>query len=90
MQYSFIPSSQINLENLSFWQSKTWSDILSNSGQVQEIFYYGNRESTVLLIEIRSIGLGFFGAFALGVSSIQIGHDWDEYIVDLRKILRKK
>jgi hypothetical protein len=53
------------LEDLSFWQLPVWKNILLKSGQAKEAFYYGDIHSTFLLIEIRSIGLGFFGAFVL-------------------------
>ncbi len=90
MQYHFIPSSEIDPLNLTFWQSQIWSDILKDSSQVQDIFYYGNTQSTYLLIEIRTLGLGFLGAFALGVSRPQIGRDYYECISRLEIYLRDK
>ncbi|MBC7503963.1 peptidoglycan bridge formation glycyltransferase FemA/FemB family protein [Candidatus Gracilibacteria bacterium] len=90
MQYRFISASDIENSHLSFWQSSIWADILTDSGQARETFYFGEAESTCLLIEIRSIGLGFFGAFAIGVSQTQIGSDWQEYITELLLILRER
>ncbi len=90
MQYSIIPFSEINWRNISFWQSPIWSRIILESWQAKESFYYGNIESTFLLIEIRSIGLGFYWAFSIGVRSFQIFPDWDEYIQNLQIFLRQK
>lgn len=90
MQYRIIPTSEIEGSDLSFWQSPTWTGILTDSLQAREVFYYGNIQSTYILVEIRSIGLGFAGAFSLGVSSSQIGSDWEEFIVALRIELQQR
>ncbi len=90
MKNSFILSSSIDTSQLSFWQSPIWADILTASKQVREAFYYGNIHSSFILIEIRSIGLGFFGAFAIGVSHTQIGDDWQDYLSTLKIILSDK
>ena len=90
MQYSIIPASEIPMQNLSFWQANIWWDILSESWQVRDIFYYGNLQGTFLLIEVRSIGLGHFGAFSLGVISSQIGDDLEKYLKNLQEFLNKK
>ena len=90
MQYRIIPTSEIEGSTLSFWQSPTWTGILTDSLQAREVFYYGDIHSTYILIEIRSIGLGFAGAFSLGVSSSQIGYDWEEFIVALRIELQQR
>jgi hypothetical protein len=88
MQYRIIPASEVESSGLSFWQSPTWADILTESGQAREVFYFGHQGSDCLLIEIRSIGLGLYGAFSLGVSSAQIGSDWEDYILTLQKELK--
>ncbi len=90
MQYSIIWASEINSSDLSWWQSPSWYDILTISGQAHETFYYGNISSTYILIEIRSIGLWFWWAFSLGLSPSQVGSDWDELIIDLQKYLKNK
>ena len=90
MQCSIIPASEIVSGGLSWWQSSSWADILVLSWQAQEVFYYGDISSTYLLIEIRSIWLGFFGAFSLGVSSCQIGSDWEEFLIELQKELKSR
>lgn len=90
MQYRIIPPSDIENSDLSWWQSPTWADILITSGQAREVFYYGYLDSTYLLIEIRSIGLGLYGAFSLGVSASQIGSDWEDFVVELQKYLQKR
>jgi lipid II:glycine glycyltransferase (peptidoglycan interpeptide bridge formation enzyme) len=90
MQYRIIPASEIESSGLSFWQSPNWADILTESGQAREVFYFGHVGSSYLLIEIRAIGLRLYGAFSLGVSSSQIGSDWEEMIADLQKYLKNK
>ncbi len=90
MQYRIIPVSEIESSDPSFWQSPTWADILMESGQAREVFYYGDMQSTYLLVEIRSVWLGFFGAFSLGVSHYQIGSDWDSLILSLQKELKSR
>lgn len=90
MKYGIIQSSEIEQSALSFWQSTIWSEIILSSWQAKESFYYGNINSTFLHIEIRSIGLGFFGAFAIGVSAEQVSIDWDTCVSHLQIFLRSK
>ncbi len=90
MKYGIISSLEVNWFGLSFWQTQIWSKITTESWQVKESFYYGNKNSIFLCIEIRSIGLWFFGAFALWVTAQQITEDWDNYIVHLSNFLKKK
>ena len=90
MQYRIIPASEIENSDLSFWQSPTWADILTNSGQAREAFYFGNIQSSYLLIDIRSVWLEFFGVFSLGVSQSQIGSDWEDCMIALQKELKSR
>ena len=90
MKYDFIPKKDIPTQDLSFWQSPYWHDILEASSHVREVFYFGNVTSTFFLIEIRSIGLGQFGAFSIGTLPTQIGDDAVEFFRVLREELRKK
>ncbi len=90
MQYSIIPYSEISWLSLSFWQSPIWSRIITESWQAKDSFYYGNIDSTFLSIEIRSTWLGFYWAFAIGISCSQVSTDWDEYIENLQIFLRQK
>lgn len=57
--------SHKNFSSLSFWQGENWKNILEKSHQAREVFYFGNPEKTFFLVEIRSVGAGFFGAFIL-------------------------
>lgn len=43
-----------------------------------------------MLVEIRSIGFGFFGAFCLGVKSSQVGVDFKEFFISLQDFLKTK
>lgn len=90
MQYRIISLPEIHLEGLSFWQLPVWKNILLKSGQAREVFYYGDIHSTFLLVEIRSIGLGFFGAFVLWVTTSQMSDNWNDCIENLRDFLAKK
>lgn len=90
MQYSFISVDDIIFSGLSFWQSKIWANILKNSWQAQDVYYYWNTDSTYFLVEIRSIGAGLSGAFILGVTSSQIGGDVSDCLDQLKKELKKK
>jgi len=90
MKYTYIDKKDIPRTKVSFWQSPYWHDILESSSHAREIFYFGNIDTTFLLIEIRSIGLGQFGAFSLGTLPDQIGKDIEEYFILLRQELRKK
>ena len=90
MQYRITPASEIMSSDLSFWQSSTWADILTESGQAREAFYFGNIWWTYLLIEIRSVWIGFFGAFSLGVSHSHIGSDWEDCMIALQKELKSR
>ncbi len=90
MSYRIIWSSEVEQSPLSWWQSSNWADILTDSLQAQEVFYFGSLDTSYLLIEIRSIWLGLSGAFSLGVSASQIGSDWEDMIVVLQQELRAR
>lgn len=90
MKYSPFTFSASKIPDVSFWQSDFWQKILISSGQATEVFYFGNKESTFFLVEIRSLGAGFFGAFVLGVKKDQIFSDFLEVLSALKKFLRKK
>lgn len=70
----------------SFWQSEIWKEILTDSGQADEVFYFGNLIHAVL-VEVRSIWLGQRGAFILWVYSRDVPPG---LIVSLGHYLRKK
>ena len=65
MKYDVFDFSGKNIPEFSLWQSGAWKNILAKSGQAREVFYFGNPDSTFFLVEIRSVGAGFFGAFIL-------------------------
>ncbi len=88
MNYSILDPHKTHSE--SFWQSSTWFNILSRSGQISDIFFFWSSSETWMLIEIRSIGLGQLGAFALGVSSSQIHADFPDFLDSLISHLRDK
>ncbi len=90
MSYRIIRSSEVEQSPLSWWQSSNWADILIESLQAQEVFYFGSLDTSYILIEIRSIWLGLSGAFSLGVSASQVGSDWDDMIVVLQHELKTK
>jgi hypothetical protein len=90
MPYKILSSSEIQSDTLPFWQTPIWSDILLSSHQAREVFYFWNPNGSYILIEIRSIGLGFFGAFSLWVTDQQIGADWSIFIQNLCDFLSKK
>ena len=90
MWYGIISASQIQNSSVSFWQSTIWFQILTDSRQAKEVFYYGNIESSFFLVEIRSIGMWLYGAFVLGVSDSQIGLDWNSFLDNLQNFLKKK
>lgn len=90
MNYTFLPKTAFEHSRVSLWQSSCWHDILLTSDHAKEVFYFGNISSTFLLIEIRSIGLGMYGAFSLGVTQEQIGSDVVDFFSVLRRELRKK
>lgn len=74
----------------SFWQSDAWRRILSRSGQAREVCYFGNPEGSYFLVEIRSLGMGFFGAFILGMRQIQKQDDFAECLAALEGWLRSE
>jgi hypothetical protein len=78
MWYSFSSSSPVDQTTVSFWQSTRWRDLLLASGQAEQVDYWSDGVSGIL-VEIRSIGLGQYGAFLLGVSREQLG--WDGEIL---------
>ncbi len=88
MKYTQI--SEVSDAHLSFWQSSYWKQILLDSNQAKEVFYFGNTGSTYFLVEIRSIGFGLFGAFVNGVWAHQVSDDVDTCICELKKYLKKK
>ena len=61
-----------------------------NHDKPQDVFYYGNIKSTFLLIEIRSIWLGFFGAFVLWVNATQVSTDWNNFRKNLHDFLQSR
>jgi lipid II:glycine glycyltransferase (peptidoglycan interpeptide bridge formation enzyme) len=89
MKYDFIEEKDIPA-SVSFWQSPSWKHILLSCGQAKEVFYFGNSTSTWILIEIRSIGIGQYGAFSLGIESFQIWEDFSEFLSSLKQILWEK
>ncbi|MDD3145288.1 MAG: peptidoglycan bridge formation glycyltransferase FemA/FemB family protein [Candidatus Gracilibacteria bacterium] len=48
---------------MSIWQTKSWQEMLKNSNQIQNFFEFDG-----VFIEKRSIGLGQFGLFILGIN----------------------
>lgn len=88
MNYSILDSQDVIAH--SFWQSSSWFNILSQSRQVSDIFFFWSKSGTWMLIEIRSIGLGQFWAFALGVTSGQIYGDFPDFLDSLISFLEKK
>lgn len=64
MKFTILDSNP-PVEKLSFWQSCVWKEILVESGQVRSAFYFGNEEIAIL-VEVRTLGFGQRGAFALG------------------------
>lgn len=60
MQWSLKSSSH------TFWQSEYWQNILKSSHQAHEVLVFSHAEES-LLIEIRAIGMGMYGAFSLWV-----------------------
>jgi lipid II:glycine glycyltransferase (peptidoglycan interpeptide bridge formation enzyme) len=87
MWYSFLDASLIDQVGLSFWQSARWRDILMLSRQAKQVCYWGDAVSRVL-VEIRSIGLGQYGAFVLGVSTGQVREVWSDFWISLWDALR--
>lgn len=94
MKYSpFSPEktfSHPQFSEISFWQSKNWKNILEKSHQAREVFYFWNPEKTFFLVEIRSVGAGFFGAFILWIKNLQISHDFEELFEELKNFLQNK
>lgn len=90
MQYTILHPESIDDSGLSFWQSHTWKSILENSGHAREVFYFWHRDSTYLLVEIRTLKLGMLGAFVLGSNISQMKDDFQECILALKTELRKK
>ncbi|GAB0175012.1 MAG: hypothetical protein HHAS10_08910 [Candidatus Altimarinota bacterium] len=70
----------------SFWQSNIWEAILHDSGQTRdvEVITYGQYG---IMVEYRSIGLGFEGAFSLGVD---MGQYTEEFLQRVRDELASK
>ncbi|NVP17754.1 peptidoglycan bridge formation glycyltransferase FemA/FemB family protein [Candidatus Gracilibacteria bacterium] len=64
---------------MSIWQTKSWQEMLLKSKQIEKIIEVDN-----VFIEKRSIGLGQFGLFVLGVNNIN--SDFLEKVKSLCKI----
>lgn len=90
MKYTFLDSSALRDVDFSFWQSELWQKILLSSGQAREVFYFWDIAGTFLLLEIRSLHFGLYGAFALGVTRNQVWADFQEYLIALKAALKKK
>lgn len=90
MKYDVFDFFGKNIPEFSLWQSDAWKNILTKSGQAREVFYFGNPDSTFFLVEIRSVGAGFFGAFILWVKNFQIAEDFWKCFDALKNFLQKK
>lgn len=87
MKYTFLWENTGDDSNFSFWQSNEWRHILITSGQASYVQYFWNIHWTVLLVEIRSIGIGMKWAFVIGITHSQIKDDIEACIVALKKEL---
>ncbi|MDD3302608.1 MAG: peptidoglycan bridge formation glycyltransferase FemA/FemB family protein [Candidatus Gracilibacteria bacterium] len=65
---------------MTFWQQKSWGDMLVKSKQADKIIHLNS-----LLIEKRSIGLGKYGLFILGIDNLGIIQDKEKEILNLCK-----
>lgn len=90
MLYTIIPPESIDDSSLSFWQSHTWKRILEDSHQAREVFYFGNTDSTFLLLEIRTLKLGMLWAFVLWSNKSQVHSDFGACIESLKSLLKSK
>lgn len=90
MKYTKFDSFRIGSKKVSLWQSPSWMHILQKSKQAREVFYFGNPDSTFFLVEIRSVGAGFFGAFSLGIKDFQIASDFEDCFEVFKKFLKKE
>lgn len=90
MQYKILdPKIASNTRNFSFWQSPIWQNILVLSHQAREVFYFWD-DISCILIEIRSVWLGQFGAFSLWVRPDQFQDKDNLFFQELFAILREK
>ncbi len=90
MKYSILePSEASKIYSFSFWQSYVWQKILIDSKQAQEVYYFWNLKSSILLVEIRSVWYGKFAAFSLGVTSSQLTND-TAFFDELLRFLKEK
>lgn len=87
MDYQKINPSEVKNYNFSFWQSVEWLHILQDSSQAQEVFYFGNLESTIFLVEIRSVWLNFSAAFILWLQKSQLKGDYEKCLSTLKDFL---
>lgn len=94
MTYSYLSSEKIfskkNLSEFSFWQSNNWKNILEKSEQADEVFYFWDEQKTFAMIEKRSIGGGFYGAFILWIKNFQIANDFESFFQALIPVLKEK
>lgn len=86
MNYWRISLSPSHATYLSFWQSPTWQEILLNSWQAEDVFYFGNYLS-FLLVEIRSVGK-YKAAFSLWTQEKQLSfQEKGEFLRALKEYL---
>ncbi|MDD2907869.1 MAG: peptidoglycan bridge formation glycyltransferase FemA/FemB family protein [Candidatus Gracilibacteria bacterium] len=65
---------------MSIWQTKSWQEMLNKSNQTQKYFEFDG-----VFVEKRSIGLGQFGLFVLGVNKKTFNN---EILVKLKKLAK--
>lgn len=87
MSFSRLTDFTPHTTRISFWQSVHWRQILLDSHQAEEVFYYGD-QIHFLLVEIRTIWARQRGAMSLWVLPDQLGQPGDELIHSLMEYLR--
>jgi hypothetical protein len=91
MQYRILELSEIHEKSgFSFWQSHIWQNILLQSWQAREVFYFWDIQWPLLLVEIRSVWFGQFAAFSLWVQSRQVSWDFRTLVTELSIVLKEK
>lgn len=86
MKYWRISPSPSHAVYLSFWQSPTWQEILLESGQAEDVFYFWN-DLSFLLVEIRKVGK-HKAAFSLWVQANQLSfQEKNEFLRSLKEYL---
>lgn len=91
MQYRILEPSEIGGKSgFSFWQSHIWQNILLQSWQAREVFYFWNIQWISMLVEIRSVWLGQFAAFSLWVQSWHVFWEFSELFTELSIVLKEK